>query len=91
MEKKYSVRGVVLRGVVIRQKTPKTAVVERKVMKKIPKYERSLAGLTRHVVHIPEGISVNVGDLVEIGETRKISKTKNFIILSVLKKEAIKV
>jgi len=90
MEKKYPVRGVVFEGVVIRQKTPKTCVVKRDIISYIPKYERSLVKVEKYPVHIPEDIAVNVGDLVLVGETRKISKTKNFAIISVVKKGVLK-
>ena len=41
--------------------------------------------------HIPDGISVNEGDRVSVGETRKISKTKSFVVLKVLEREKKKV
>jgi len=88
MKKKYPVRGVVFEGIVIRQKTPKTCVVRRKIVSYIPKYERSLIKSKKYAVHIPENMNVGVGDLVRIGESRKISKTKNFVIMSIVKKKA---
>jgi len=90
MEKKYPVRGVVFEGIVIRQKTPKTIVVKRDIVHYIPKYERSLVKTAKYAVHLPEGMSVDVGDLVLVGETRKISKTKNFVLMKVLKKGVLK-
>ncbi len=90
MEKSYPVRGVVFEGTVIRQKTPMTCVVKRSIVSYIPKYERSLVKTAKYAVHVPTTMKVEVGDLVLVGETRKISKTKNFILIKVLKKSTIK-
>ncbi|PIU22331.1 MAG: 30S ribosomal protein S17 [Candidatus Diapherotrites archaeon CG08_land_8_20_14_0_20_30_16] len=86
MEKNYTVRGVVFEGVVIRQKTSKTIVVKRSIVQYIQKYERSLIKTAKYAVHVPDNITVEVGDLVLVGETRKISKTKNFVLMKVLKR-----
>ena len=83
----YIVRGNVFTAKVIRQKSPKTAVVERELVTYVPKYERYAKKRSRLAVHIPDNMKVSVGDLVKIGETRKISKTKSFIIMEILKKE----
>lgn len=89
-DKVYPVRGVVFQAVVVRQKTPKTAVVEREIVEKVPKFERRLIKRVRTIVHVPDGINVSVGDSVQVGETRKISKTKNFVIMSVLNVKKVK-
>jgi len=91
MEKNYTVRGVVFEGVVIRQKTSKTIVVKRSIVQYIQKYERSLIKTAKYAVHVPDNITVEVGDLVLVGETRKISKTKNFVLMKVLKKVCLKI
>ena len=88
MEETYPIRGVVFEGIVIRQKTPKTCVVKREIVSYIKKYERSLVKSAKYAVHVPENMKVEVGDLVRVGETRKISKTKNFVIMSIVKKKA---
>ncbi len=86
----YPIRGTVFEATVIRQKTPKTVVVKRDIVKYIPKFERNLIKTAKYAVHLPEEISVNVGDLVMVGETRKISKTKNFVIMSKVEKKGDK-
>lgn len=86
MATEYLVKGNVFRGIVIRQKSPKTAVVEREIVSYVPKYERYAKKKSKLAVHVPDDIKVSVGDDVKIGETRKISKTKNFIIMEVMKK-----
>ena len=82
----YIVRGNVFRGKIVKHKSPKTAVVEREIVSYVPKYERYAKKRAKLSVHVPEEMKVNVGDEVKIGETRKISKTKNFIIMEVLRK-----
>lgn len=71
-------------GVIVSLKMQKTAVVKvprrfvhplyKKVLKKSKKIKADTAG-----------ISLNVGDKVRIGETRPMSKEKNFKVLEVLK------
>jgi len=79
------VRGQTFVGRVVRYRMQKSAIVEWSRIVKIPKYERAFKTKSRVVVHVPECIKVREGDLVRIGETRKISKTKSFVILEVLK------
>ncbi len=81
IESKISVRGKLIEGKIIRMKTKKTAHIEVKRTKYIPKYERYLLVKNTYAVHVPEGIAIAVGDTVQCGETRKISKTKSMIVL----------
>jgi len=83
-EKKLSIRGKLLEGKVVKMKAKKTAQIEIKTTKYIPKYERYLVNRSKHSVHVPEDISINVGDDVLCGETRKISKTKSFVVIKKL-------
>jgi len=80
-KKNLSVRGKLIEAKIIRMKSKKTAHVEVKTIKYIPKYERYLVKKSRFAVHVPDEITVAVGDTVLCGETRKISKTKSMIIL----------
>ena len=82
----YPVRGIVFEGEVVRQKTPKTIVVKRNIVTYIKKYERNLLKTKKYAVHLPEDVKVNVGDKVLVGETRKISKTKNFVVINANKR-----
>ena len=81
-----SVRGARLVGKVVSDKNKKTVVVERDVTKKVSKYKRRARGRSRIQAHNPDEIGAKVGDMVRIGETRKISKTKSWIVLEVLSK-----
>lgn len=82
---KIKIRGIILEGVVVSDKMNKTVVVERRMLQYIPKYERYARVRSRIVAHVPECMDVKVGDKVVIGETRKISKTKNFVVMKVEK------
>jgi len=78
------VRGTALEGTVVSDKMMGSVVVERPILKKNLKYERYERSKSRITVHKPSCMQVKVGDKVEIGETRKISKTKSFVITKVL-------
>jgi small subunit ribosomal protein S17 len=80
------VRGKLFVGKVISIKRHKTVTVLVEHIKKIPKYERYARYTSKIHAHLPPCIKVEEGDIVEIGETRKISKTKSFVVLRVLKR-----
>jgi len=81
-----SVRGARLVGKVVSDKSKKTVVVERDVIKKVSKYKRRARGRSRIQAHNPDEIGAKVGDMVRIGETRKISKTKSWTVLEIISK-----
>ena len=80
------IRGTALQGVVVSDKMQNSVVVERKFLKKLPKYERYRRETSRITAHKPACMEVNVGDTVEIAETKKLSKTKSFVVTKVIKK-----
>lgn len=84
-KKQISVRGRVFQGTVVSAAMQKTAVVEWSRKKFIRKYERFENRKTRVKAHNPENINAKEGDVVKIGETRKLSKTKSFVILEIVK------
>ena len=81
-----SIRGKEFTGTVVSAKMHNTVVVqwERRVL--IPKFERYEKRRSKVNAHNPESINAQEGDTVRIKETRPISKTKNFIVIEVLKK-----
>ncbi len=83
---KLVLRGRVFTGKVVRAKVPKNALVEWNWPKYISKYERYEKRRTRLMAHNPECISAAEGDIVKIAECRKISKTKNFVIVQIISK-----
>ena len=82
-----NVRGRSFTGAVISTKMQKTAIVEWGRRGYLKKYERYEKKRSKVKAHNPECINAKDGDLVEIRETRPLSKTKNFVIVSVLGKE----
>ncbi len=82
---KVKVRGNVFTGKIISSKGNKTVIIERTLTKKVPKYERYKKIKSKITAHNPECINATEGDLVKIGETRRLSKTKSFVVLEVEK------
>ena len=78
------VRGNQMEATVVSTKMKNSVVVERHSLRKNKKYERYERTRSRLTVHKPACMEVNVGDRVQIGETRKISKTKSFVITKVI-------
>ena len=78
---KIKIRGSIIEGIVVSTKPKNTAIVQREYFQFIPKYERYERRKTKINAHLPKEIEVKVGDKVRIGETRKISKTKSFIVI----------
>ncbi|MEM4282340.1 MAG: 30S ribosomal protein S17 [Candidatus Woesearchaeota archaeon] len=76
-----SVRGRRFVGTVISANMQRTATVEWPRTKFIRKYERYARARSRVKAHNPDCIAAKPGDVVRIGECRKISKTKSFVIL----------
>ena len=78
-------RGRVFVGNVISSKMAKTVNVEWPRQIYLSKYERFEKRRSRVKAHVPRCIKVKVGDRVRIAECRPISKTKNFVVVEVLK------
>lgn len=83
-QKRLTVRRSVI-GVVSSDKMNKTIKVEVNVSVKHPAYEKRVNRRSVYTVHDEEN-TAKKGDLVEIQETRKLSKTKCFRLVKVLKK-----
>ncbi len=87
-----SVRGTIFTGTVVSAKPGKTAVVERTIVKFVPKFERYKKSKSRIYAHNPDCIGAKEHDVVRLGETRKLSKTKSFVVLEIIgKKKSVKV
>ncbi|RLI86719.1 MAG: 30S ribosomal protein S17 [Archaeoglobales archaeon] len=78
------VRGQILTGKVIKT-YEKTAVIERELIRYVPKYERYLKKRSKIHAHNPPCINAKPGDRVVIAECRPISKTKSFVIVEVVR------
>lgn len=82
-----SVRGRVFEGEVISDKMEKTVIVERKHAEKVPKFERYERRSSPIHAHNPSCIDAEEGDEVKIGECRRLSKQKSFVVLEKKQKE----
>lgn len=72
-------------GVVTSDKMDKTITVEITTYKKSPLYGKLVKVSKKVHVHDEDGIA-NIGDKVKIMETRPLSKTKRFRLLSIIEK-----
>ncbi len=86
-ETQLRTRGRKFTGIVTSDKMSKTVTVAWERRKYIPKYERYEKRRSKVKAHNPESINAETGDLVEIEETRPISKTKNFVVTKIIKKK----
>lgn len=85
-EKTYPIRGNIFEGKVTSAKANKTVTVERMISQYIQKYERYRKVRSKIKAHNPSNINAKEGDIVKVGETRKISKTKNFVVMEIIRK-----
>ena len=75
------VRGAVIEGIVVSDKPKNTIIVQKEYLYYVPKYERYERRRTKVNAHKPSCMEVKVGDKVRIGECRKVSKTKTFVLI----------
>ncbi|WHL24906.1 MAG: 30S ribosomal protein S17 [Candidatus Blochmannia vicinus] len=75
----------VLIGRVISNKMNKSAVVSVERLIKHSTYEKFIKRTTKLHVHDPNN-ETNIGDIISMKECRPISKTKSWILTSIIKK-----
>lgn len=79
-------RGNEIEGIVVSDKSKKTVIIEHAYTTFLNKYERSLRKTSRIAAYNPECINAKTGDSVRISETRRLSKTKSFVVTEILNK-----
>lgn len=79
-------RGHIKSGTVVSDRGKRTVVVEYDSFDVFPKYRRFARSKSRLPAHNPDSISASLGDIVEVAETRKISKTKSWMVTKILQK-----
>lgn len=84
-------RGHIRSGVVVSDRSRKTVIIEWDSLESFPKYGRFARSKSRLPVHNPESIGASLGDIVEVAECRKISKTKAWTVTKIIKKAVGKV
>ncbi len=72
-------QGKIFSGVVVSDKMKDTVVVAVTRFVKHPKYRKFIKRVKRYHAH-DAGNTKKVGDMVEIQETKPISKTKHFLV-----------
>ena len=73
--------GRVLRGVVVSTKMQDTIAVAVERYVKHPKYKKFMRRTKKYLVH-DKGNTAKEGDLVDIKETRPLSKRKRFVLMA---------
>jgi|SRR3989339_291115 len=89
MEKMERGKRRVKKGIVIAHKTDKTAVVEIETVYPHPKYKKIVRVYKKFLVHDAEN-KAKTGDVVEIIETRPLSKLKCHRILKIVGQGKVK-
>jgi len=72
-------------GIVVSDKMDKTVVVASEVREKHPLYGKFVKRTTKFVAH-DEKNECGIGDTVRIMETRPLSKTKNWRVVTIVEK-----
>ena len=75
------VRGQMLKGVVVKDKAQRTAVISIERTRFDTKYERFEKRTSKISAHSPTSVGAKEGDRVTIMECRPLSKTKSFVII----------
>jgi len=79
-----SVRGKVIKGIIVSKDIHTSATIESERTIFIKKYERYLKKRSRIRVHNPPCINAQIGDEVKAMECHPLSKTKHFVIVEKL-------
>ncbi len=85
------IRGKITNGLVVSKKSKNTIIIRQDYVQFIKKYQRYERRNSRMACHLPECLrnEIQIGDMVIVGESRKISKTKAFIIIDKLKSKGM--
>lgn len=81
-------RGDTTTGRVLSAKARHTVIVARDTTRFFSKYQKWARGHSRIAAHNPPCIAAKVGDLVDLAETRKLSKTKAWTVVGIVRGEA---
>lgn len=86
-DKKLKLRGRTFKGTVIKKLNTRVTIQFERMLR-LPKYERYEKRKTKIHARLPDCMkdNVNVGDLIEIAETRPISKMIHFVVIKVVRK-----
>lgn len=77
-------------GEVVSNKMKKTIVVMVKETTRDPKFGKVVTKISKYKAH-DENNDCNIGDVVEIEESKPLSREKNWMLVSIVKKNILKV
>ncbi len=82
------IRGKITKGLVVSKKSHNSVIIRFDYVQFVPKYQRYERRNSRLACHLPSCLEdmIEVGDTVIVGESRKISKTKAFVVLNKVQK-----
>ncbi|MFP4111632.1 MAG: 30S ribosomal protein S17 [Candidatus Woesearchaeota archaeon] len=83
-------RGREFVGTVTSDKMRNTVTVSWTRRRYLPKYERYERKMSKIKAHNPESIDAKEGDMVRVMECRPLSKTKNFVVVEIIKEDSDK-
>ncbi|MCK4429088.1 MAG: 30S ribosomal protein S17 [Candidatus Aenigmarchaeota archaeon] len=75
------IRGKTMKGKVVSLDPENTAIIERRYLKFVSKYERYERRKKKLSVHKPKCIKLKEGDVVMVAECRPVSKTKRHVVI----------
>ena len=78
-----SIRGRILKGVVVSTKMNRTIVIRRDYLRYVKKYRRFEKRHNNLSCHVSPAFRVKEGDVVTVGQCRPLSKTVRFNVLKV--------
>jgi len=87
-DKKLKMRGRIFEGTVIRKLGNKVTIQFERMLK-LPKYERYEKRKTKIHARLPDCMKdeVAIGDLIQVSETRPISKMIHFVVSKVIRRK----
>ena len=71
-----------LRGSVTSVASAKTATVTVNTLKTHPKYGKKYLVSKKYLVHVPDGVTLSVGDTAMFRECRPMSKRKHHVVIA---------
>ncbi len=77
--------GYRMEGTVVSGKANKTVIVQREYNTFLKKYERSLRNTSRIAAYNPTCMNAKEGERVAIAGCRRLSKTKSFVVVEVMR------
>jgi small subunit ribosomal protein S17 len=91
-DRKLKLRGRTFEGVVVKKLAGRVTIQFERMLK-LPKYERYEKRRTKIHARLPDCMKddVAVGDLIQISETRPISKMIHFVVSNVVKTKEVKI